>query len=125
MLLVISVAVGVSAQHQRQYETKKDGDYGRDGSIIEGTLGALQTEGLIRTEQVDPAKTWIIQLASQKLSKRKSRQLYLVEFFLRSGQKVEAIARRDQSPIVEESGLVVYVVSKILQPDGVPVPPRQ
>src|SRR5204863_418264 len=65
------------------------------------------------------------QVAAQKLSTRRLRQLYLVTFFLRNGEKAEAIAERDESPIDEESGLAVYVVSKVLQPDGKPVPPRQ
>jgi hypothetical protein len=80
---------------------------------------------LVHADQVDPDRTWTGQLASQKLPKRRSRQIYYVEFFMRSGEKVNAIAVRDESPIVEESGLMVYVVSRVLQPDGKPVPPRQ
>jgi hypothetical protein len=90
--------------------------------ILEGTIGALETEGLLHAEQVDPAKTSIEQSASQKLSKRRSRQIYFVHVILRDGANIDAIAVRDNSSIVEQSGLIVYVVSKILQPDGKPLP---
>jgi hypothetical protein len=92
--------------------------------ILEGTIGALETEGLFHAEQVDLAKTSIEQRASQKLSKHRSRQIYFVFVVLRDGANIDAIAVRDNSPIAEQSGLFVYVVSKILQPDGKPVPPR-
>jgi hypothetical protein len=121
IMLAISFSVGASAQIQ----TKKAEGSGRYPDIVQRTAVALEAEGLIRPEQVDPSRTEITQVSSQKLSKTHSRQMYFVEFLLRNGGRIEAIARHDESPIPEESGFVVYVVSKILQPDGKPVPPSQ
>ncbi len=53
------------------------------------------------------------------------RHVYLLAFSLDDGKKVEAIAQQDTSSTPEESGLVVYVISRILQPDGKPVPARR
>jgi hypothetical protein len=112
-LLFFLIAIGASTQVQDGNKKKGAGDPKNDGDVIAGTLGALQTEGLVHADQVDPDRTWTGQLASQKLPKRRSRQIYYVEFFMRSGEKVNAIAVRDESPIVEESGLMVYVVSRV------------
>jgi len=101
------------------------GSHEPHADLVRGTLGALETEGLLKVDEVDTSKTWTRQLAFQKLSKRRSRQIYLVMFSLRNGESVNAIAVQDESPIPEESGLVVYVLSRILQPDGKPVPPRR
>jgi len=49
--------------------------------ILAETIGALETEGLLHAEQVDKTKTSIKQEASQKLSKRRSRQVYFVRLF--------------------------------------------
>jgi hypothetical protein len=124
MLLLISVAVRASTPVQEQYERKGPGGSRQDAQIVAGTMDALQTEGLIHTEQVDAARTRMTRLSSQKLSHRRSRQIYYVQFFMRNGENVNAIAVRDESRIAEESGLVVYVVSKTLKPDGKAVPPR-
>jgi hypothetical protein len=120
-LLVSFICIGPLALVNAQNRTKAPGAQ----DIIAGTIGALETEGLLHAEQVDKTQTWIEQKASQKLSKRRSRQIYFVEVFLRDGARIEAIAVRDNSSIEEESGLVIYVVSKILQPDGKPVPQPQ
>ncbi len=117
-LLITSLTVPVFAQRQNQ-----SGDADKRDSIAAGTSSALQNEGLIRAEEV--VNTRVTELASQKLSAHRSRRIYLVTFTLRSGGKLEAIALVDKSPVVEQSGLVVYVVSKVLQPDGVPMPPRR
>lgn len=118
MLVLTLLALEVSAQEQHQ----SVGSHA-DSSIVTGTLAALQADGLIRAEQVD--RTWVAELASQKLDERRTRRIHLVTFTLRSGEEVEAIARSEQSPIVEQTGLVVYVISKVLQPDGKPVPAHQ
>jgi hypothetical protein len=120
-LLVSLVCVGPLLLLHAQNKTKVPGAQ----DILAGTIAALETEGLLHAEQVDKTKTSIDQEASQKLSKRRSRQIYFVHVFLRDGARIDAFAVRDNSPIVEQSGLVVYVVSKVLQPDGKPVPPRQ
>jgi hypothetical protein len=90
--------------------------------VLAGTIGALETEGLLHADRVDTAKTSIEQRASQKVSNRRSRQIYFVQVILRDGAEIDAFAVRDNSPIAEESGLIVYLISKILQPDGQPVP---
>lgn len=119
-LLVSLVCICPLRLMHAQNKTKAPGAQ----DILAGTIRALETEGLLHDEQVDTAKTSIEQGASQKLSKRKSRQIYFVHVVLRDGANVEAIAMRDNSSIEEESGLTVYVVSKVLQPDGKPVPRR-
>jgi hypothetical protein len=65
------------------------------------------------------------ELASQKFGKSRKRRVYLIVFSLRDDQKIQVVAESDESPVPEQSGLFVYIVSKILQPDGKPVPPRQ
>jgi hypothetical protein len=120
-MLVGLVCIGPLPLVHAQNITKAPGAQ----DILAGTIGALETEGLLHAEQVDKTKTLIEQKASQKLSKRRSRQIYFVQVFLRDGARIEAIAVRDNSSIVEESGLVIYVVSKVLQPDGKPVPQPQ
>jgi hypothetical protein len=120
-LSVILICIGPLVLVHAKNKTKAPGAQ----DILAGTIGALETEGLLHAEQVDAAKTSIEQLASQKLSKRRSRQTYLVHVVLRGGENIDAFAVRANSSIAEESGLIVYVVSKILQPDGKPVPQPQ
>lgn len=122
LALLVSLVCMVPLQVMHaQNKTKAPGAQ----DILAGAIGALETEGLLQTKQVDTAKTSIELAASQKLSKRKSRQIYFVHVVLRDGANIEAIARRDNSSIEEESGLFVYVVAKVLQPDGKPVPQPQ
>src|SRR3954471_20479097 len=102
-MLVGLVFIGPLLLMHAQNKTKAPGAQ----DILAGTIGALETEGLLHAEQVDTAKTSIEQEASQKLNKRRSRQIYFVHVVLRDGAKIEAFAVRDNSPIVEESGLVV------------------
>jgi hypothetical protein len=120
-MLVGLVCIGPLLLVHAQNKTKAPGAQ----DILAGTIGALEAEGMLQAEQIDKTRTSIEQKASQKLSKRRSRQIYLVHVLLRDGAKIEAFAVKDNSPIVEESGLVIYVVSKVLQPDGKPVPQPQ
>lgn len=92
ILLFRLIAIGASTQVQEDYEKKGAGDPKKDKDVIAGTLGALQTEGLIHADQVE--RTWTGQLASQKLSSRRSRHIYHVQLFMRSGEKVNTIAVR-------------------------------
>jgi len=119
--VVILVCIGPCTQVQGHAKVEIPNVH----DILAGTIGALEAEGMLHAEQVDKTKIWIEQKASQKLSNRRSRQIYFVEVVLLDGTKIDAFAVRDNSPIVEQSGLVVYVVSKVLQPDGKPVPARQ
>jgi hypothetical protein len=49
-----------------------------------------------------------------------------VRFKLRTGTTLEAIAGIDESTVADvRSGPVVYIVSKVLQPDGKAEPPRR
>jgi hypothetical protein len=91
-------------------------------AVIRGTLAALTSEGLVQANDVD--KTWSEEIASQKLSRDTSRKVFLVEFQLHSGGKIRAVANWNVSAMPEQSGLIVYVVSQILQPDGKPTPPQ-
>ena len=120
-LVVSLVCIGPLLLMHAQNKTKVPDSH----DILAGTIGALETEGLLHAEQVDTAKTSIELGASQKLSKRKSRQIFFVHVILHDSTNIEAIAVGDNSSIAEESGLVVYVVAKVLQPDGKPVPQPQ
>jgi len=120
-LVVSLVCIGPLLLMHAQNKTKVPDAH----DILAGTIGALETEGLLHAEQVDTAKTSIELGASQKLSKRKSRQIFFVHVILHDSTNIEAIAVGDNSSIAEESGLVVYVVAKVLQPDGKPVPQPQ
>jgi hypothetical protein len=117
-MLVGLVCVGPLLLVHAQNKTKAPGAQ----DILAGTIAALETDGLLHAEQVDKTRTSIEQKASQKLNKRRSRQIYFVHVRLLDGAKIEAFAMRDNSSVVEESGLVIYVVSKVLQPDGKPEP---
>jgi len=49
-----------------------------------------------------------------------------VTFKLRSGENISAIADIDYSPVPDMNmGPVVYAISKVLQPEGKPGPPKQ
>ncbi|MCU1284930.1 MAG: hypothetical protein JWO13_1280 [Acidobacteriales bacterium] len=121
MLTIVFLLIGASAEGQSigspKIAVRKE--------LIAGTIGALKTGGLIQTEEVGQVKTTSRLLVSQKLSSRRSREMYLVSVFLPNGGKVDVIAQSDKSKIPEESGLVVFVISKVLQPDGKAVPPRR
>ena len=71
------VCVGPLLLLHGQNKTKAPGAQ----DILAETIRALETEGLLHAEQVDKTKTSIKQEASQKLSKRRSRQVYFVRLF--------------------------------------------
>jgi hypothetical protein len=91
-------------------------------AVIRGTLAAFESEGLVQTDDVDETKTWSEQIASQKSDGDATLTVYLVEFHLRNGKTIRAIANWTKSQTPERSGLVIYLVSQILQPDGKPTP---
>jgi len=123
ILLAISLTMVTAAQVHLDRNDLGGPDPNR--SVAAGTLSALEAEGIIESAKTATVQTWMRQLASQKFGKSRIRRVYLIIFSLRDGQKVQAVAESDESPVPEQSGLVVYVVSKVLQPDGKPVPPRQ
>lgn len=91
--------------------------------VIRGTLSALGSEGLVQTDDVDQSKTWSEEIASER-HKDTSRKIFFVNFRLRDGREIRAIADWHISKIPERSGLVVYVISQVLQEDGKPTPPH-
>jgi hypothetical protein len=125
LLASLTVALALTALGQVHREAKNLSESDPDRSISTGTLSALQADGIIDAAKAVPTKTWMHQLAMQKLGEGRMRQMYLVMFSLSNGAEVQAIAQKDVSAVPEQSGLVVYVVSKILQPDGKAVPARQ
>jgi hypothetical protein len=75
--------------------------------------------------QIDPTQTRTARLASEKIGENLWNQIYLVSFELRTGGTVEAIARVSASTDANmRSGPAVYVVSKVLNPEGKTEPPR-
>ena len=87
------------------------------------TLHVLQDGGLVDAGQIDESGTQTERLASEKVGKYLWNQIYFVRFKLRTGKTVEAIVRVSASSVADmTSGPVVYVVSKVLQPEGKEVP---
>jgi hypothetical protein len=90
------------------------------------TLHVLRDEGLVDAAQIDESGTQTERLASEKVGNDLWNQIYFVRFKLRTGKTVEAIARVSASSDADmRSGPVVYVVSKVLQPEGKAVPPQR
>lgn len=90
------------------------------------TLNVLQGGGLLDAGQIDESGTRAERLASEKVGKDLWNQIYFVRFKLRTGKTVEAIARVSASSAPDmRSGPVVYVVSRVLQPEGKPEPVQQ
>ena len=88
------------------------------------TLEVLKEAGLVDAGQID--STWTDRLASERSHKHVWHQLYLVQFKMHTGSTVEAIAVIEESTMADmRSGPVVYVVSKVLQPEGKAEPPRR
>jgi hypothetical protein len=89
------------------------------------TLRVLQDAGLVDAGRVDSSGTPTVRLVSEKVGKNSWHQFYFVRFRLRTGNTVEAIAAIDASTVADmQSGPAVYVVSKVLNPDGKPLPQR-
>jgi hypothetical protein len=75
----------------------------------------LKNAGLIYNDTTDFTKTKVVRLASEKIGKDLYRQVHLVIFTEKSGNKIEVITVNDASH--EEcsmSGVEVFVVSKQL-----------
>ncbi len=90
------------------------------------TMMALEDAGVLQHTEVDVTATRTRRLASERLSKYMWHQLYFVTFRLNNGDTVSAIADIDYSPIADMNmGPIVYAVSKTLQPDGKPEPPKR
>ena len=123
ILLSISLATGAGAQVHPDRNDVGGPDPNR--SVAAGTLLALEDEGIIEPAKAATVKIWMRQLASQEFGKGRVRRVYFIVFSVRDGQNVNAVAESDESPVSEQSGLIVYVVSKVLQPDGKAVPPRR
>lgn len=125
ILILLSVSVATCAVGQVRHETDDLTGPDPNRSVAMGTLLALEADGIVDNKKISMTHTWMRELAQQKLSNSKMRRVYLVVFSLSNGEKVQAVAQQNESAIPEQSGLIVYVVSKVLQPDGKPVPRRQ
>lgn len=123
LLLSLILCVSVAAQYKSE---KNDGPDLSGGWPTTLTLRVLQDAGLVDAGQIDPAGTQAVRLASEKVGKDLWSQFYLVRFKLRTGNTVEAIAAINASKTADmRSGPVVYVVSKVLNPDGKPEPSQR
>ena len=90
------------------------------------TLAVLQDEGLVPKGEIAPASISTTRLASERVGKFMWNQVYMVQIKLRSGESVQAIARVDYSTVPDMNmGPIVYVVSKVLHPDGKPEPAKR
>ncbi|MGC2832283.1 MAG: hypothetical protein WB627_02670 [Candidatus Acidiferrum sp.] len=88
------------------------------------TAKVLQNESLLDPRQI--VSTWTRRLASERTAKDVWTQVYFVQFKLHTGNTVVAIALVDESPAPDmRGGPLVYVVSKVLQPDGKPTPAQK
>ena len=87
------------------------------------TLATLQQAGLLDATQIDPTGTWTYLLVSERVHEDVWNQLYIVQFHLRTGGTFQTMALFTASTIPDvSSGPVVYVVSKVLNPEGKPYP---
>lgn len=121
-MLFFSLVICVSAASQSSSGSDK-GPNLSGGWPTSLTLLVLQDGGLVDAGQIDESGTQTEQLASEKVGKNLWNQIYFVRFKLRTGKAVEAIARVSASSVPDmRSGPVVYVVSKVLQPEGKPGP---
>jgi unsaturated rhamnogalacturonyl hydrolase len=123
---------GVGAFLLASVEMEWAGRSGNNGPDLSGswptamTLGVLQDDGLIPKGEIDPASVWTTRLASEPVGKDMWSQDYFVQVKLRSGDTVRAIAQINCSPLPDlNMGPVVYVVSKVLQPEGKPEPSKR
>jgi len=76
---------------------------------------ALKNAGLLNNQEIDFAKTKTVRLASEEVKKDLWHQIYLVTFFKKTGDSMQAIVIDDAS--TEEcsmSDTQVFVVSKRL-----------
>jgi hypothetical protein len=121
-LLFISLMLCVPAATQSNSGDSKGPDL-RGSWPTNMTLHVLQDAGLVDATQIDPAATYSRRLASETLNKHFWNQVYFVQFKLRTGETVEAIASVTASSVRDgNSGPVVYFVSRVLQPEGKPEP---
>ena len=78
-------------------------------------FATLKNAGLVDNDTVDFKKTQVVRLASEQVGKDLYRQVHLVSFIKRSGEKVGAITVSEAShQECSMSGVDVYVVSKRL-----------
>ena len=74
----------------------------------------LKNAGLVHNETTDFTKTKVVRIASEKIGKDLYRQVHLVTFMEKSGEKIKIIMVNDASQ--EEcsmSGVEVFLVSKM------------
>jgi hypothetical protein len=125
MMLLTTLVLCVSAVAQSKSEDNNGPDLS-GGWPTAMTLDVLRQEGLIDAGQIDSTGTQTTRLASQKVGNDLWTQVYSVRFKLRTGKKVEAIAVVSASPVADmRSGPVVYVVSRVLNPEGKPEPAKR
>jgi len=114
VLLALALSVNAAAQVAKTHGPDCSG-----GWPTNMTQGLLKNDGQLKNEDFDLSKTTTIRLASERLNKDLWRQVYLVTFFKRSGESIQAVVMHDAS--AEEcsmTGVQVFVVSKRI--DGRP-----
>ena len=125
LLSIVFVIICASAVGQAKADKSKGPDLS-GGWPTTTTLDVLKEAGLIHEGDVDTSATKTTRFTSERLSKYLWHQLYFVRLKLRSGDTVLAIADVDYSPIADMNmGPVVYVVSRVLQPEGKPEPTKR
>jgi len=89
-------------------------------------VAVLQDEGLVPKGFIDPALISKTRLASELVGEDLWNQIYIVRIKQVSGESVQAIANINCSSIQDMNmGPVVYLVSKVLQPEGKPEPAKR
>ena len=83
------------------------------------TFVHLKNAGIADNKNIDFSKTKTVRLASEQIGKDLWHQVYRVTYTKTSGELIEAIAVHDASDTeCSETGVQVFVVSKILNPEG-------
>ena len=116
LLLFLMLALSVSTVAQSVPDKHHGPDCSGAGDWAAGTtLAAMKNADLINPGKIDPPKTKIVRLASERIGKDLWHQVYLVSFTMKSGEIIQAIAVHDASN--EECSMTsadVFVISKHL-----------
>jgi|GEM_PF-2009698 len=117
-LICIFALMSCIAVHAQSIAKKKVEPDCSGGWPTQMAFAKLKNAGLANANVLDLSKTKTIRLASQPMGGNLWHQVYLVTFFKKFGEKIEAIVIHDASD--EECSMTdvdIYVVSQHLLPE--------